>query len=313
MKTNRTQYFFREGIKNIGKNRFMSVASIGTSFATLFILGAFLLLVLNINGWAQQLAKDCQIQVFVHDDTSKEAYEKLGKKLENFSFVESVEKYTKKDIFNEMKEALRTDENGNSGLEGFSEEDNPYRDSYKITVTDPEQTAFVTKSIQEQFGFDEKSKIKFGNEGLNVVANITNSQETVDKITDIGKSVQKISIWACLILVLISAAIISNAIKASVFARRREIHIMKYIGATNWFVRWPFLVEGILIGLMGAVLAFFAIWLLYLRIENGTALEFIQLIPFKDMLTFVAIVFGVAGMFIGFLGSFIGVRRHLKV
>ena len=313
MKTNRTQYFFREGVKNIGKNRFMSVASIGTSFATLFILGAFLLLVLNINGWAQQLAKDCQIQIFVHEDTSPETYKALGEKLRNLSFVEKVEKYTKKDIFNEMKEALKVEENGESVLEGFSEEDNPYRDSYKITVTDPEQTAFVTKAIQEQFGFQEDSKIKFGNDGLNVVAKITNSQETVDKITDIGKSVQKISIWACLILVLISAAIISNAIKASVFSRRKEIHIMKYIGATNWFVRWPFLFEGILIGLLGAVLAFFVIWLVYARIESGMTLEFIKLIPFKDMLSFVAVVFGAAGMFIGFLGSFIGVRRHLKV
>ena len=197
MKTNRTQYFFREGIKNIGKNRFMSVASIGTSFATLFILGAFLLLVLNINGWAQQLAKDCQIQVFVHEDTSKETYDKVGEKISRLIFVDKVEQYTKKDIFNEMKAALKADENGSSVLEGFSEEDNPYRDSYKITVTDPEQTAYVTKIIQEEFGFKEGSKIKFGNEGLNVVAKITNSQETVDKIMDIGKTVQKISIWCC--------------------------------------------------------------------------------------------------------------------
>ncbi|MBR3943418.1 MAG: permease-like cell division protein FtsX [Clostridia bacterium] len=312
MKTNRMQYFFREGVKNIGKNRFMSVASIGTAFATLLILGTFLLLVLNINDWAQRLAKDCQIQVFVHEDTSQESYKKLGEKLKNLSFVEKAEKYTKQDTFNEMKEKLKASD-GTSALEGFTEEDNPYRDSYKITVTDPEQTAFVTKTIKEMYGFKKDSKIKFGNEGLNVVANITNSQETVDKITDIGNWVQKLSIWACLILVFISATIISNAIKASVFARRKEIHIMKYIGATNWFVRWPFLVEGMLIGLLGGVLAFFIIWILYVRIEAVVTIEAFKLIPFTDIFTFVAIVFGVSGMLIGFLGSFIGVRRHLKV
>lgn len=296
MKTNRIQYFIREGFKNIARNKFMSVASIGTSFATLFILGVFLVLTINVNDWAQQLARDCQMQVFIAEGTNAEQYTAVGKEIQKIEHVDKVEKYTKEQIFEEMKAELGVDENGESILTGF-EHDNPYRDSYKVTLKNPEQTATVRKQIKNMEG----------------VAKVTDFQETVDKINAACDYIRTFSFWVFIILGLISAFIISNSIKTSVFARRKEIHIMKYIGATNWFVRWPFLIEGILIGLLGAILSYLVIWLVYWRITCVVTIDFIQLVSFADIWGYLAIVFSIAGVLIGLIGSFVSVRKHLKV
>lgn len=296
MKTNRIQYFLKEGLKNIVRNKFMSFASIGTSFATLFILGVFLVLTVNINDWAQQIARDCQMQVFIEEGSTAEQYTAIGEQIKKIKYVENVEKYTKEQIFEEMKEELGVDENGESILTGF-EHDNPYRDSYKVTLKNPEKTANVRKQIKTIEG----------------VAKVTDFQETVDKISSVSKHIRNFSIWVFIILGLISAFIISNSIKTSVFARRKEIHIMKYIGATNWFVRWPFLIEGMIIGLIGAILSFFVIWLVYWRIESAITIDFVTLVPFMDMCGYLALVFTVAGVVIGLIGSFLSVRKHLKV
>lgn len=296
MKTNRIQYFLKEGFKNIVRNKFMSVASIGTSFATLFILGVFLVLTVNVNDWAQQIARDCQMQVFIEEGISPEQYTEIGEQIQKIKYVESVEKYTKEQIFEEMKAELGVDENGESILTGF-EHDNPYRDSYKVRLKNPEKTANVRKQVKNMEG----------------VAKVTDFQETVDKINSASGYIRNFSLWVFIILGLISAFIISNSIKTSVFARRKEIHIMKYIGATNWFVRWPFLIEGMIIGLIGAVLSYGVIWLVYWRITCVVTIDFVQLVPFMDMWSYLAIIFTVAGLLIGLIGSFSSVRKHLKV
>lgn len=295
MRTNRANYFVQEGMKNVKRNRLMSVASITTTFATLFILGVFLALTMNVNSWATQIARDCQVQVFINQDATEEQYDGIGQSILGIDGVASAEKYTKEQIFAEMKQKLAA-KDGESILTGL-ENDNPYRDSFKVSLTDLTFTEKVSNEIKNIPG----------------VERVTDFRETAGIIYSISEGIKNFSIWVILILAVISAFIISNSIKISVLSRSSEIHIMKYIGATNWFVRWPFIIEGMLIGLFGALIAFVTIWLVYWRISASVSVSFLELLPFTSMALLMIGSFVVVGMVIGFVGSLFSVRKHLKV
>lgn len=295
MSANRTRYFIGEGIKNVKRNRLMSVASVTTTFATLFILGVFLVLTMNVNSWATQIARDCQIQVFINEASTPEQYDEIGAQIQQIEGVLSIEKYTKEQIFAEMKEKLQ-EADGESILTGL-ENDNPYRDSFKVSLTDLTYTESVSERVKAIYG----------------VERVTDFQETAGIIYSISNSIRNFSLWIIAILCIVSAFIISNSIRVSVFSRRKEIHIMKYIGATNWFVRWPFLIEGVVVGLIGAVIAFFVVWLVYWRITEAVSVSFLTLVAFSEMLWVLLGAFLLVGIFIGFVGSLMSIRKHLKV
>jgi len=295
MSANRTRYFIGEGIKNVKRNRLMSVASVTTTFATLFILGVFLVLTMNVNSWATQIARDCQVQVFINEASTPEQYDEIGAQIQQIEGVLSVEKYTKEQIFAEMKEKLQ-EADGESILTGL-ENDNPYRDSFKVSLTDLTYTESVSERVKAIYG----------------VERVTDFQETAGIIYSISNSIRNFSLWIIAILCIVSAFIISNSIRVSVFSRRKEIHIMKYIGATNWFVRWPFLIEGVVVGLIGAVIAFLVVWLVYWRITEAVSVSFLTLVAFSEMLWVLLGAFLVVGIFIGFVGSLMSIRKHLKV
>lgn len=295
MKTNRVKYFLREGMKNVSRNKLMSVASVTTTFLTLFILGVFLILTINVNAWAEQIARDCQIQVFIDENCTDEQYDQIGQQIQKISGVSSVEKCTKEQIFNEVKAKL--EKKGSASVLAGLENDNPYRDSFKVSLKDLNLTEQVSQKIAKIQG----------------VANITDFQETAGIIYSISESIKNFSLWVIIVLGVISAFIISNSIKVSVFSRRKEIHIMKYIGATNWFVRWPFLVEGMVVGFYGALIAFGVIWLVYWRLYSSISIQFLQLVPFNAMAWVLIGSFLIVGIVIGFVGSLISIRKHLKV
>lgn len=295
MKTNRMKYFLNEGMKNVRRNKLMSVASVTTTFATLFILGVFLVLTINVNSWAEQIARDCQVQVFIEEGSTPEQYDAIGQQIQNIQGVASIEKCTKEQIFAEVKGKLES--KGEASILVGLENDNPYRDSFKVSLTDLTLTQTVTDQIK----------------GIAGVANLTDFQETAGIIYSISESIKNFSLWVVIILGIISAFIISNSIKVSVFSRRKEIHIMKYIGATNWFVRWPFLVEGMTVGFYGAVIAFGVIWLVYWRLYESISVQFLQLVPFNMLAWLLIGAFLLTGIIIGFIGSLISIRKHLKV
>ena len=145
------------------------------------------------------------------------------------------------------------------------------------------------------------------------VERVTDFQETAGIIYSISNSIRNFSLWIIAILCIVSAFIISNSIKVSVFSRRKEIHIMKYIGATNWFVRWPFLIEGVIVGVIGATVAFFVVWLIYWRVTLAVNVSFLTLVSFGEMVWVLLGAFLAVGIFIGFVGSLISIRKHLKV
>ena len=181
-------------------------------------------------------------------------------------------------------------------LEGL-EKDNPFRDSYKINLDDLSNTKSVTDAIKK----------------INGVANITDFQEAAGIVVKVVSIIRNVSFWLVLILCIVAAFIVSNTIKVSVFSRRKEINIMKYIGATDWFVRWPFIIEGMILGAISAVLSFLVVWVIYIRLYAGFNFQLFKLVPYNDMAVLVLCAFLIVGIVIGSIGSAISIRKHLKV
>ena len=293
MKLNNFRYYLRQATGSIRKNHLMSFASIGTTVATLFFLGVILILTVNVNGMAEQFSRSCELQVFVDENTDKATYENIGQQIEKLEHVSKVEAYTKEQIFEEMRVKL-----GDKAiiLEGL-EQDNPFRDSYKINLDDLNNTKGVTDALKK----------------INGIANITDFQEAAGIVVKVVGAIRNVSLWLVIILCIVAAFIVSNTVKVSVFARRKEINIMKYIGATDWFVRWPFVIEGMILGTISAVLAFLIVWLIYLRIYSGFSFQMFTLVPYNEMAVLIIGAFLAVGIVIGSVGSAMSIRKHLKV
>ncbi len=235
MKISQFNYTIKESIKNLWRNRMMSFASMSSVAATLLILGIIFILIINISSLAQG-AKDQfdTIQVYLVDELEGQEVETVGQQLYALEGVKEIYFETKQDALNKMK--MEWEDNGYL-LEGL--EENPLPNSYIVTLYDIGYSDYVVEEIQKISGVEE---VKF-------------YQDVVMKIIEITNYIKNIGMVIIFILVAISTFIIHNTIKLAVNARRREIGIMKYVGATSWFVRWPFLLEGTLLGIFGAVLA----------------------------------------------------------
>lgn len=293
MRINHLSYYIKQALKSFRQNKLMSIASVTTTLAALFILGVFILLTLNVNHWVDDFSRSCQIQVFISDDLSDEEYDALGSKILKIEQVEEIEKYTKIQIFEEMRIKLKEKANILDGLE----HDNPFRNSYKITLSDLNETKSVISRLNK----------------INGIENITDLQESAAIIVKIADTIKAASLWLMAILLIISGFIVANSIKVSVYARRREINIMKYVGATDWFIRWPFVIEGILIGIYGAVLCFLIMWIAYTCVCVNNSITMFTLLPFGAVWAYLGLSFLAVGVVIGAVGSIFSLRKHLKV
>ncbi len=293
MKISNIRYYFHEATKSISRNRLTSIASITTTLASLFILGVFIIFTVNINSFTQQFSRDCEIQVFIDDSVDAEGYTALGTKIKAIPHVSEAVRYTKEEIFEYMRGKL-----GEKAviLEGL-EEDNPFRNSYKVKLDDLSYTNEVTDKLT----------------ALDGVVNVTDMRKASDIVIKISKTVRTVSLWLLILFCIISAFIMSNTIKVSVYSRRKEINIMKYIGATDWFVRWPFVIEGMLIGIIGAAISFAVIWIIYARIYASVTIPAFELVTFGQAALPLTVAFIALGIVIGAIGSMMALRKHLKV
>lgn len=287
------RYYIGEATRCVKKNKLTTVASVGTTVATLFILGVIIVLTMNINYMAQQFSRDCEIQVYIDNGIDEAGYDAIGEQIKNIQYVSSVEKYTKQQIFEEMKVKLKENADILEGLEN----DNPFRNSFKISLVDLTKTGEVAKKIA----------------GIKGVVKTTDFQEAAGMVVKVVNTIKNVSLWIVIILCIVSAFIISNAVKVSVYSRRKEINIMKYIGATDWFIRWPFIIEGIIIGLYGAVITFGVMWGVYAIAYANTNLGTFEMLKFSQICGTLIGIFLLVGAVIGAVGSIMSVRKHLKV
>lgn len=298
MKARTVKYFFKQSTRSIWRNKVMSLASIGSVMAALLVIGIFLILVLNVDYLATKLESQVEIKVHLIDGLSENIINDINKDIKEITGVKDSVFLSKDEALKKFNEELGENSYLLEGLEG----DNPLSDSFIVTLEDPRLAPKATLAISAMSNIE---KVVYGKEELEKLLNITYLLR-VGSLVIVG------------ILFLISIFIISNTIKLTVFARRREIGIMKYIGATDWFVRGPFFFEGILLGLIGCIASIIILGAGYYFIANYIkqqmfGLLVISLMPFKEVVYSLVIALIVIGVIIGSLGSMISIRKFLKV
>ncbi len=301
MKIRSIRYILKESFINAYRNRLMSFASISIITAALILFGVFYIILVNLNHNLDNLYKVPQMQVYCLPQLTDQQVEAVRTEISNNKYIESFEEVTKKEAFEQLKKYLdkeKQDMGGSNILEGYDE--SMMFVSFTVKVKDPQDSHKVAKEL----------------EGLAGVDNVKYSQQTIDLILKVSGWVKLVSFILIGLLLIISLFIIANTIKLTVFARRKEINIMKYIGATDWFIRWPFVFEGILMGILGAIIAFIIVAYLYSFAEPRITASFdggFEMVQFSTVWgTLVLIYLGVSAA-VGASGSVMSIRKHLHV
>ncbi len=293
-------YLTKEGFRNLRVNKLMSFASVTVLFSCLMLVGIAFMLLVNINGIISSIEAENVIMAFVDDAAIEEQVQKVGKDLEKINNVASVERIGKDKAYQDiLKELDGNYENLKVYLENLDE--NPLPESYKITVADMNGFDQVVKEVN----------------GVTNIFRVRENSELARQLSGLRDSVTYISVGVILLLLLVSLFIIANTIKVTMFSRRLEISIMKSVGATNSFIRWPFMIEGMVIGVIAGVLATGAVWLTnefalkkllqsFSVIGTGTSVNFYHYLPW------LALVFVFIGVFTGVFGSATSMRKYLK-
>ncbi len=303
MKIRTFQLLAKEGSRNIYKNKLMSFASIMTVVATLFFLGIILLIAVNITSNVEAMKRDLNVSVFLYPDASEFQREEVISFIEQEKAAGVVSEYRiepKEQMYQNLKDSLK-----NEGLlKGFSAEN--AAESYYIKLINPSYSeAFISKLLE--FSGVNKDGVAYNKEGL-------------EKLEGVLKVFNYITIALLTVLMIISVFLISNTIRLTVFARRREIEIMKYVGALDNFIRWPFIVEGILIGFLGALFSFFLTSQAYTWLQNvinvilsNLRFSTLQILAFGPVSLRILMIYSIFGIIIGGIGSLLSVRKHLNV
>ena len=289
-------YTVKQGFTQIFRNRGMSLASIFSILAILFILGIFFAILVNLNLFTEVVKQDYdQVEIFMEETSSQEQIDGAMSKLENFEGVDSVAYRTKEEALDIMKERW-----GESGYLLDSLGENPLPASILISVNSIEDATAVSEYAGTLEGVED----------------IQYYQETVDKLTSVTNGLQIGALVVMAFLIVVCVVVVSNTIKLTVFARAREIRIMKYVGATNWFIRGPFMAEGIIIGIIAALAAAGLMTLLYSNVVNiiGTqviAIVSSPLISVGYLAGNMLVIFLALGVSIGAWGSIVSMRKFL--
>ena len=299
MRYNVLTYLIGEGISNIFKNKKQAATSFGTMCVIMIFFGICFMLVGNFNNFIKQVESVQGIQVYITKGATDDEVKTLGEQIKALNGVNTVEFVSKEEGLQHMKDKFGE----KSYLLDIYDESNVIPDSYVVTLTDLSLSSTVQTEINE----------------LQNVKKITSSDETAETLVRIAKGVKIGSYIIIIALVCVSVFIISNTIKLTVYARRKEISIMKYVGATNSFIRWPFVVEGIIIGIISGAISLAIIAGLYIAIsQNVGFVSFLSkiglsLLDFSDMFNLIFIVYLGLGVGIGILGSSLSMRKYLKV
>lgn len=298
MKIRTWGYMIKEGFKNLWRNRMMSLASIGSVTATLIILGMIFILIFNINSMAKGAQEQVNsIQVYLVKNIGNERLEGIGNEIRKIEGLKSVEFKSKEEALEKMKNVFGESRGLLEGLE-----ENPLPNSYIVYVNNIEESERVVEEIK---AINDVELVKF-------------HKDIVEKLINVTNFIKIIGLAIIVILIAISIFIIGNTIKLTVAARRREISIMKYVGATNWFIRWPFFIEGTFLGLIGGGIALLIVYFTYrylhgLAVTNFFIILTAYLVPARNILDNLLLIFIVLGAGIGALGSITSMKKYLKV
>ncbi|RWZ58729.1 ABC transporter permease [Halobacillus fulvus] len=287
----------KEGFKNLARNSWMTVASVSAVTVTLLLVGVFATILLNLNDIGSQIEEDVEVRVFI-DLTAEEAeQDDLRQQIEDIPQASTVEFQSKEDGLNRLIESL-----GDEGqvFESLRDE-NPLNDVFVVQTENPQDTIPVAKKIEE---FQNVEKVEY-------------AEETVERLFNVMDIARNVGLVLIAGLLFTAMFLIANTIRITIVARRKEIEIMKMVGATNWFIRWPFLIEGVLIGILGALIpiavVIFGYDYLHTEITTRYPTLFIDVLPVYPFVLEVSALLILMGMIIGLWGSFTSIRKYLKV
>ena len=288
-------YFVSQAFKGIFRNGVMSFASVAVLMSCLVVLGGFALLVHNINVNLEQFGLLNEIEVFVEYNATEEEILAIEEKIRSLDNVANVVRTTREEAFAEAKEEF-------DGMEQMFENDpeavNRFSDSFTVTYADNDKVVTLAYLLNQIDG----------------VRKVNNRMDLATTISSFKQGVLLIFTWFLLILLVVTLFVIINTIKLSVFSRRNEISIMRYVGATGFFITMPFLLEGIIIGLFASGAAYLAEWYFYLYIEKMVVTEWqmISIVPFDTLQMPLLVGFLGVGVVAGIVGSSISLGKYLK-
>lgn len=287
-------YYFRESFASLKKNLWMSFASTGVVAITLLIFGIFLLAVLNLNFMSRSLEASVEISVFLQPNATDDERVETSSYIKSLPGVASARYVSKEEGLVELQKEMGW---GESDLEVVGQ--NPLPDAFYIKTKSPAYVAKVAKSL-------EKHK---------TVMTVRYGKDVVDKLFKFTRAIRYAGVFIIVLLAVSAVFIISNTIKLTVYGRRKEISIMKSVGATNWFIRWPFALEGMFIGIFGGVIATLILYFSYRFLVQQTA----ETLPFISMIKDPAFIYKnyyliiVMGGILGLVGSAVSMRKFLKI
>lgn len=295
----------REGFKNIFRNGWMSVASITSIIVSLLILGVFIMLVLNVNSLADQADSQVEVNVFLELNVDQSMRETLQKEIAAMPEISKTTFVTKAQGLEELRKDLG--DSGKELLEGFDKDNNPLPDKIVVEVIEPTTVPFVAGKIEKLNTLHPEKpilKVRYG-------------KGTVETLFTITRLIRNVGFIFVAGLAIMSMFLISNTIRVTILARRREISIMKLVGATNFFIRWPFFIEGALIGLIGSLITIGILFTGYQRllsaVQEDIALNMLKLIPLGGIWIQLSALLIILGMLVGIIGSTLSMRKFLKV
>ncbi len=297
MKYNIFGYLIGEGFRNVFKNKKSTFACLGIMCATMLIFGIFYMIGENIDHALEGLEESQGMEAFIKFEIEDEqTVQEIGNQIRSIEGVNQIEYVSKDDALNRMKARFKENQDLLDGYRIF-------KASYIVTLTD--------LSLRDQ--------VKTQIEAIEGIDSVQIRNDTIEALMTVAGGIRVVTIIVLVLLILISIFIITNTIKLTVHARRKEISIMKYVGATNSFIRWPFIVEGIIIGVIAALISVLIIGLLYNILADKIAadpiMDRIQMTPlgFNELVNSIILVYLALGIGVGVVGSCISMRKYLEV
>ncbi len=288
----------RDAFKSVFRNFSLSLASISCITITLIIVAVSIIASLNVENFAKEIESDLTIVVFLDSDTTKDEVKDLTKEIKNTTNVESVTFQGKEEVKDQMSKESDTFK---SVMSEWSKEDNPLKDTFKIKVKDATEISHTAKTIKKM---DKVSLVRYG-EGM------------VDKLVKAFTSIEKVAYGVVIALIVVTVFLIINTIKLTIFSRKREISIMRLVGASNFSIKTPFIIEGMFLGLIGSIipvlLTTFGYLAFYKHFDGYLFTKLIELIKPEPFIYTTSGIVVVIGIIVGMIGSASAVRKYLKV
>lgn len=295
MKKNNLGYLLREGVRGVFLHGFMSFAAISVTVACLIIMGSFSLVLYNVNIFVREAEQDNKVLVYIDESYSTAEARSVGSQINMIHNVYNAEFVTREQAL----ENFVAEQSDTDLFQGLSAD--TLRDRFVITLDD---ITLMSQTVEELKQIDG-------------VADTVSHNEIAQGFATIQSVLQIASFAIIGVLLVVSLLIISNTVKLSLFDRKEEIAIMRMVGATNGFIRWPFVVQGFILGMLGAAVAFFLEWGIYnfiiVKISSVDSLQLFHLAPFSDVLPLMIAAYTATGLLVGVLGSLLSIRKFLKV